>query len=65
MAILLDAIRHTTTTTGLRVRAQLLPGTFTKGHEVTDEEMAELFIEKHKTCPQWNYTIKPRPKKGK
>jgi hypothetical protein len=22
--------------------------------------MAELNIEHHSTCPQWNYTIKPR-----
>jgi Rhodopirellula transposase DDE domain len=60
MAILLDAIQHTTTTTGLRVRAQLLPGTYSTGRKVTDEEMAELSVEKHETCPQWNYTIKPR-----
>lgn len=60
VAILLDAIRHTRTATGLRVRAQILPGIYTKGHTVTDEEMAALSIEKHKSCPQWNYTIKPR-----
>jgi hypothetical protein len=60
IAVLLDAIRHTTTTTGLRVRAQLLPDVYTRGCTVTDEEMASLHIDKHKTCPQWNYTIKPR-----
>jgi hypothetical protein len=63
MAIMLDAIRRTTTTTGLRVRARLLPGVYTTGHTVTDEEMAALSIEKHKTCPQWNYTIRPRSKR--
>jgi hypothetical protein len=60
IALMLDAIRHTTTTTGLRVRAQLIPSVYPKGCEVTDEEMAALSIEKHKTCPCWNYTIKPR-----
>jgi hypothetical protein len=60
IAILLDAIRHTTTTTGLRVRAQILPGIFSAGCTVTDEEMVGLSIEKHKTCPPWNYTVKPR-----
>lgn len=58
--VLLDAIRHTTTTTGLRVRAYLLPNVYPRGCTVTDEDMASLNIEKHKTCPQWNYTIKPR-----
>jgi hypothetical protein len=60
MAIVLDAIRHTTTTTGLRVRAQVLPGNYPVGCAVTDQEMATLQVEKHKTCPPWNYTIKPR-----
>jgi hypothetical protein len=58
--ILLDAIRHTTTMTGLRVRAKRLAGTYPSGNTVTDEEMATLNIERHGTCPQWNYTIKPR-----
>jgi len=60
VAVVLDAIRKTTTTTGLRVRAQVLPGVYRRGCRVTDEEMASLHIEKHKTCPRWNYTIKPR-----
>lgn len=60
MAILLDAIRHTTTTTGLRVRAQILPSIYPTGLTVTDQEMATLHVDKHKTCPPWNYTIKPR-----
>jgi hypothetical protein len=60
VAVVLDAIRHTTTKTGLRVRAQVLPNVYTKGCTVTDEEMAGLNIESHKTCSQWNYTIKPR-----
>lgn len=59
MAILLDAIRKTTTTTGLRVRAQVLRGIYDTGNKVTDEEMEALSIEKHQTCPQWNYTIRP------
>jgi DDE family transposase len=60
VAVVLDAIRKTTTTTGLRVRAHLLRGIYKRGSKVTDREMASLHIEKHKTCPQWNYTIKPR-----
>jgi hypothetical protein len=56
----LNAIRHTTTTTGLRVRAHLFSNVYPRGCTVTDEEMASLNIEKHTTCPQWNYTIKHR-----
>jgi len=60
VALLLDAIRQTRTTTGLRVRAQLLRGVYPRGCTVTDQEMAALAIEKHKVCPPWNYTVKPR-----
>lgn len=60
VAILLAAIRQTTTMTGLRVRAQILPGVYPRGCTVTDEEMATISIERHKVCPQWNYTIKFR-----
>jgi hypothetical protein len=60
VVVMLDAIRHTTTATGLRVRAQVLPGIYPTGCEVTDEEMATLHVEKHEICPPWNYTLKPR-----
>lgn len=60
VAVVLDAIRKTTTTTGLRARAQILPGVYQRGCRVTDEEMASLHIKKHRACPRWNYTIKPR-----
>lgn len=60
VAVMLDAIRRTTTTTGLRLRAQVLPDVYPRGSKVTDEEMASLHIKKHKICPQWNYTVMPR-----
>ena len=60
VAVVLDAIRKTTTTTGLRVRAQVLPNVYQRGFKVTDKEMADLHVDRHKTYPQWNYTIKPR-----
>lgn len=62
--ILLDGIRTTTTQTGLQVEATLVEKTYEKGLSVSDKEMALLMIEKHATCPSWNYTIRPR-KKGK
>jgi hypothetical protein len=60
VTIVVDAIRKTTTVSGLRVRAQVLSGVYPKGRSVTDDEMANLHIRKHRTCSQWNYTIKPR-----
>jgi hypothetical protein len=58
--VVLDAIRSTTTTTGLQVEAILNETVYQKGLYVTDAEMELLMIEKHAVCPQWNYTIRPR-----
>jgi DDE family transposase len=58
--ILLGYIRDTTTETGLQVEAVLLPGKYEKGRKVSDQEMKKLRLQRHKTCPSWNYTIKPR-----
>jgi hypothetical protein len=56
----LGYLRETTTTTGLRVRASLLPGEYPRGETVSDEELATLQLERHAVCPDWNYTIRPR-----
>ena len=53
-------IADTTTQTGLKVRAHLVPTTYIRGVTVTDAEMAMLNIQLHAVCPQWNYTIRPR-----
>lgn len=58
--VVLDGLRSTTTTTGLRVEATLNETIYQKGLSVTDEEMELLMIERHTVCPQWNYTIRPR-----
>lgn len=60
--VILDGLRTTTTTTGLRVEATLIDTTYETGLSVTDKEMKLLMIEKHDTCPCWNYTIRPRKK---
>lgn len=56
----LDAIRSTTTTTGLKVEADLVESEYEKGLTVSDDEMASLALQRHAICPQWNYTISPR-----
>ena len=58
--VILDGLRSTKTNTGLRVEATLFDIVYEKGLSVTDTEMNLLMIEKHDTCPQWNYTIRPR-----
>jgi hypothetical protein len=58
---MLDYIRGTTTETGLQVEAHLIEHNYAKGIKVSDEDMERLNIERHTTCPDWNYTLKPRP----
>ena len=56
---MLNAMRGTVTSTGLRVRAALLDGTYAKGQKVSDAQMQQLNIEHDSVCSQWNYTIRP------
>jgi Rhodopirellula transposase DDE domain len=58
---LLGYLRGTTTTTGLAVRAARLPGTYAPGQRVSKAVMNTLNLERHATCPVWNYTLRPRP----
>ena len=45
---------------GLKVRALLTRKTYPKGVKVTKKELAGIEIQRHETCPAWNYTISPR-----
>ena len=56
---LLAYIRGTRTQTGLQVSAFLVEQVFEKGAKVSDETMDGLNLERHATCPNWNYTIRP------
>ncbi len=60
LEVLLAGIEETTTETGLSVEAHLIERAYATKIRVSDEEMALLVIESHATCPQWNYTIRPR-----
>jgi len=50
-----------TTRQGLKIRAKLDPGKYDLGKKVTDEELAQLRIEKSDFQGAWNYSILPRP----
>lgn len=55
-----ELIAATTTTIGLTVRCALDTGTYQKGIQVSDAEMAGLNIVRDAFHPEWNYTIHPR-----
>jgi hypothetical protein len=57
---MLDCIRATKTATGLKVQAYLVDQVYEKGLKVSNQDMASLALQKHATCPNWNYTIRPR-----
>ena len=59
--LMCDYIRQTTTQTGLTVQAHRVTQVYPTGVKVSDAEMNRLQIEAHAVCPQWNYTIRPRP----
>ena len=58
---LLNYIRSTATTTGLRVRAHLVERRYEAGVKITDAEMRRLPVTKHDSLPRWNYTVAPDP----
>jgi hypothetical protein len=59
-----ELIAATTTKSGLTVRCELDASTYEKGIKVSDAEMAALNIEGDAFHPEWNYTVKPRPREA-
>jgi len=57
---MLGYIRGTTTTTGLKVKAELVDRTYQTRIKVSDAEMAALNLTRRPICPRWNYMISPR-----
>jgi hypothetical protein len=60
LEIVVESIAATTTETGLEVHAWLDEGTYEKGREVSDQELAECTIKRHHYHGEWNYEIHPR-----
>jgi len=62
--VIVELIGSTTTQSGLRVEAQLDTGTYPTRVEVSDEQMAEIRLQRHRFHGEWNYSIlaqKSRP----
>ena len=58
---MIACIQGTKTTTGLEVRAFRQDGEYKTGKKVPAAEIKALNLERHAVCPNWNYTIRPRP----
>lgn len=53
----LNYIRTTKTTTGLKVRAHLVDRHYDKDAKITDAEMHDLPVRWHASRPKWNYVL--------
>jgi hypothetical protein len=60
LEVIVNLIAGTTTRTGLNIQAALDLGTYEKGIEVSDQEMAELHLTPADFHGEWNYTITSR-----
>lgn len=60
---IVNLISKTTTAKGLKVKCRLDRRKYPTGRKVTDEEMKNINLERHRFHGDWNYTIKPRDAK--
>lgn len=59
--VVVNLIGNTTTAGGVKIHAKLDENTYTPGIKVSDQELAELAIEREAFHGEWNYKISPRP----
>jgi len=59
LMVIISLINATTTTTGLKVRANLDEKIYATGIKVTEEEKSKLNIQRNDFHGEWNYTISP------
>ena len=59
--VIVNSIAATTTRTGLTVRAELDPGSYPTGTEISDAQMTAVPLARHRFHGDWNYSIHPRP----
>ncbi len=56
---ILNYVRTTTTSTGLKVTARLVKKEYEKSRTIRDDRMEEINLARHAVLPQWNYTLSP------
>jgi transposase len=59
--VIIESIAATTTSTGLRVHAELDPAHYDLGTKISDAELAALPLTSHDWHGDWNYTLHPAP----
>ncbi len=59
LEVIISLIAATKTSTGLKLYAQLDQGTYERGLEITDDQLAAVNITQHAFHGDWNYTINP------
>jgi hypothetical protein len=59
LEVVLSLIDATTTSTGLNLYARLDQGTYERGLEITDDQLATVNLTRHTFHGDWNYTVTP------
>jgi hypothetical protein len=57
--VIVELIGKTTTQTGLRVHAELNPGSYPLGVKISRRELAAVPLRRHDWHGEWNYTVLP------
>ena len=57
--VIVNLIANTSTKEGLRIQAELDPTTYPLHIKVSDDELAEVNLKRHKFHGDWNYSIHP------
>ena len=52
-------IRTTKNSSGLRVKARLIQRNYETGERIPQKHMQQLTLTRHMTLPNWNYTLAP------
>ena len=63
--VVVNLIGNTATAEGLRIHAELDENRYRAGIKVSDQELAELAIEREEFHGEWNYKIRPRSSDNK
>jgi transposase len=61
--VIVNLIANTVTQQGLKIHAELDQRRYPAGIKVTDEELAQVNLKRHRFHGDWNYTIQPTKRK--
>jgi len=59
LAVIVSLIGATTTRSGLRVHSEIDTGRYPSGVKISDAQMQQINLERHRFHGDWNYTIHP------